>query len=86
MKLIHDVEKDHFVDVYLPRFSLYVMSDIARYEFTHEILGEKESHFGGRPVPRDRRISIMCRNEPETVPDEGPVFSEFDSDNSSPKK
>lgn len=36
----------------------------SRYKFTHEILDDKVSHFRGQHVPRDRRISVICRNEP----------------------
>jgi len=68
MRLRHDVQRDFYCDVYLPRLSIYVMKDFARYEFTHEILGEAESQFKGKKIARDRRISIMCRNEPVNKP------------------
>nr|XP_016939024.1 alpha-ketoglutarate-dependent dioxygenase alkB homolog 7, mitochondrial [Drosophila suzukii] len=51
-------------DVLLPRFSLYIMSALARYEFTHEILAREESWFKERLVERHRRVSVICRNEP----------------------
>ncbi|XP_050087073.1 alpha-ketoglutarate-dependent dioxygenase alkB homolog 7, mitochondrial [Anopheles aquasalis] len=54
----------YWADVLLPRRSLYIMRDTARYKFTHEILASNESQFRGRPVSRSRRISIICRNEP----------------------
>uniref|UniRef100_A0A2M3ZBG2 Putative alpha-ketoglutarate-dependent dioxygenase alkb protein 7 mitochondrial n=1 Tax=Anopheles braziliensis TaxID=58242 RepID=A0A2M3ZBG2_9DIPT len=54
----------YWADVLLPRRSLYVMRDTARYKFTHEILASNESQFRQRPVSRSRRISIICRNEP----------------------
>jgi len=38
--------------------------DEARYKFTHEILPEEESVFNGEIIPKDRRISVICRNEP----------------------
>jgi len=72
MRLRHEIQKDFYCDVLLPQRSLYVMNDFVRYEFTHEILAEKESKFMDKPFPRDRRISIICRNEPEQTP--GPVF------------
>ncbi len=37
---------------------------VARHEFTHQILADTESLFDGRRIPRDRRISIICRDMP----------------------
>ncbi|XP_016990994.1 alpha-ketoglutarate-dependent dioxygenase alkB homolog 7, mitochondrial [Drosophila rhopaloa] len=54
----------HSADVLLPRRSLYIMSHLARYEFTHEILVGEQSRFREYPVKRSRRISIICRTEP----------------------
>ncbi|XP_017054815.1 alpha-ketoglutarate-dependent dioxygenase alkB homolog 7, mitochondrial [Drosophila ficusphila] len=53
-------------DILLPRRSLYIMSHLARYEFTHEILASEKSWFGKRLVNRKRRISVICRNEPSS--------------------
>lgn len=64
MRLVNVEDKTQVVDIMLWRRSLYLMKDAARYNYTHEVLGEKESHFGSVPVPRERRISIMCRNYP----------------------
>jgi alkylated DNA repair protein alkB family protein 7 len=64
MRLVHEDNKDLIVDFHLKRRSLYVMQGIARYKFTHEILAEDVSVFGEIKVPRDRRISIMFRCEP----------------------
>ncbi|KAG5684183.1 hypothetical protein PVAND_013423 [Polypedilum vanderplanki] len=50
--------------ILLKRYSLYIMSNSARYYFTHEILKDDESFFKGQKIERDRRISIICRNEP----------------------
>lgn len=47
------------------RHSLYIMSHSSRYNFTHEILKNEESFINGQQVIKDRRISIICRNEPE---------------------
>ncbi|ODN01663.1 Alpha-ketoglutarate-dependent dioxygenase alkB 7, mitochondrial [Orchesella cincta] len=78
MRLRHDVQKDFYCDVLLPRFSLYVMSrDFVRYEFTHEILGEKDSKFKDRVICRDRRISVICRNEPEPATSSSVTGPEF---------
>jgi len=58
------------VNCFMKIFNLY--SDFSRYEFTHEILGESESTFKNQSISRDRRVSIICRNEPVSTP--GPVF------------
>ncbi|CAG7822379.1 unnamed protein product [Allacma fusca] len=64
MRLRLEEDKEVYCDVLLPRFSLYVMKDYARFKYTHEIMSETESSFKGELVPRDRRVSIICRNEP----------------------
>lgn len=38
--------------------------DTARYNFTHEILGNDKSYFKNELIPKSRRISVICRNEP----------------------
>ncbi|XP_030571130.1 alpha-ketoglutarate-dependent dioxygenase alkB homolog 7, mitochondrial isoform X2 [Drosophila novamexicana] len=58
------LENNFYADLLLPRRSLYIMSHTARYNFTHEILGNEHSQFLGNPVKKTRRISIICRNEP----------------------
>lgn len=55
-------EFDYFVDVLLKRRSLYVMKDSARYKFSHAVLATK-STFNDKEVIKDRRISIICRNQ-----------------------
>lgn len=65
MRLVHEDEKSLMVDVNLQRRSLYIMQGLARYKFTHEILGDDESFFGQTKVSRDRRISIIFRCEPD---------------------
>lgn len=57
--------KDYHADILLPRYSLYVMRDTARFKYTHEILGNNVSLYAGKRVEKDRRISIICRNEPK---------------------
>lgn len=52
------------VKILLKRYSLYVMSHSARYDFTHEILKQEESFLRNQKIDKDRRISIICRNEP----------------------
>lgn len=49
----------------LPRRSLYIMKDAARYQYTHEILSDgAPSVFNDRLIVRERRVSIVMRNEP----------------------
>lgn len=70
MRLVHEDNKDLIVDVLLNRFSLYVMSGVARQKFTHEILGVGDSLFNQKVVPRDRRISVIFRCEPDRTEDD----------------
>lgn len=56
-------EFNYFVDVLLKRRSLYIMKDSARYHFSHEVLPSK-STFSGKEIIKDRRLSIICRNQP----------------------
>uniref|UniRef100_A0A914ZTX0 Alpha-ketoglutarate-dependent dioxygenase AlkB-like domain-containing protein n=1 Tax=Parascaris univalens TaxID=6257 RepID=A0A914ZTX0_PARUN len=66
LRLRHKDRKDELiVDFFVPRRCLYRMGEYGRYEFTHEVLGKDESFFNGRPVPRDRRISVICRDLPK---------------------
>ncbi|XP_039153130.1 uncharacterized protein LOC6739921 [Drosophila simulans] len=51
-------------DLLLPRRSIYIMSALARYEFTHEILARDQSWFKKRLVERRRRVFVISRNEP----------------------
>ncbi|KAM6913458.1 alpha-ketoglutarate-dependent dioxygenase alkB homolog 7, mitochondrial [Lycodopsis pacificus] len=64
MRLVKEDATDEWVDVLLPRLSLYILRDQARYNFTHQILRDEESVFNGQKVPRLRRISVICRNLP----------------------
>ena len=52
------------VDALIKRRSLYVMKDWARFDFTHEILKNEESYFNGEHIFKERRVSVLCRNEP----------------------
>lgn len=58
-------EKERVACFLLPRRSLYIMSGVARYKYNHEILKSEESYYEGRHVPKGRRISIICRSEPD---------------------
>lgn len=50
-----------FVDVLIPKKSLYIMSDEARYHWAHSI-PSGEPTFLTKSVPRERRISMIFRN------------------------
>ncbi|OQV13322.1 putative Alpha-ketoglutarate-dependent dioxygenase alkB-like protein 7, mitochondrial [Hypsibius exemplaris] len=65
LRLVQEAQKDPVIDVLLKRRSLYIMKGIARYNYTHEILRESQSVFKGEVVERDRRISLIFRNEPD---------------------
>ncbi|KAF3424535.1 hypothetical protein E2986_08245 [Frieseomelitta varia] len=54
-----------YKDFLLPRRSLYIMSGTARYNYNHEILKNEESFFEGQHIPKDRRISVICRCQPQ---------------------
>lgn len=56
-------EHDYSVDILLKRRSLYIMKDSARYKFTHEVLPSNVP-FKDQEIEKNRRISIICRNEP----------------------
>ena len=64
MRFVKETDKSHRGDLYLPRRSLYIMRDAARYIYTHEILRDEDSYFDGTKVDKGRRISIICRNSP----------------------
>ncbi|XP_044762695.1 alpha-ketoglutarate-dependent dioxygenase alkB homolog 7, mitochondrial [Coccinella septempunctata] len=64
MRLVNDNNKELYVDILLKRRSLYVMKDEARFKYTHEILDNPNSFFKGEKVCKTRRISVICRNEP----------------------
>jgi alkylated DNA repair protein alkB family protein 7 len=42
-----------------------IFRNTARYEFTHAILGSENSKFGEQIIPKGRRVSVICRNEPD---------------------
>ena len=57
------------VSCLVPRRSLYVMKDLARYQFTHEILPKQDDEESvntqwAREYPRTRRVSVVCRCQP----------------------
>ncbi|XP_069460506.1 alpha-ketoglutarate-dependent dioxygenase alkB homolog 7, mitochondrial [Ambystoma mexicanum] len=71
MRLVSEQNKDDWADLLLERRSLYILGGRARYEFTHEILKDEDSVYNGERVPRERRISVICRN----LPDKGTPYA-----------
>jgi alkylated DNA repair protein alkB family protein 7 len=74
-KVLHFSENEHngFVDLYLPQLSLYVLSGMSRYHYTHELLQSKSAFDfvdtqgntvfeESIDVIRGRRISIIFRD------------------------
>lgn len=66
MRLVHEKDSNEIIDVKLEQRSLYIMKNQARYDFSHAILGMSDSIFNGDIVPRDRRVSIIFRCEPNS--------------------
>ncbi|XP_014117606.1 PREDICTED: alpha-ketoglutarate-dependent dioxygenase alkB homolog 7, mitochondrial, partial [Pseudopodoces humilis] len=78
-----------WLELLLEPGSLYVLRGAARYEFTHEILPDEESFFGGLRVPRGRRVALIFRNDPPEMPPEPlgdlPAFIEDPQDPPAPQ-
>jgi len=64
MRLVNIEQPDVFVSAHLPRRSLYIMKDVARYKFNHEILDNSVSVFREERILKSRRVSIICRSQP----------------------
>ncbi|CAI4231368.1 unnamed protein product [Auanema sp. JU1783] len=65
MRLRHKDDPDKLIiDLFLQRRSLYRLGEQYRYDFTHEVLANKDSVFENKPVKKGRRISIICRDRP----------------------
>ncbi|XP_061192040.1 alpha-ketoglutarate-dependent dioxygenase alkB homolog 7, mitochondrial-like [Saccostrea echinata] len=65
MRLTHDKDDSKWADILLSRRSLYIMRNNARYLYKHAVLDENESNFKGQKIQRDRRVSVIMRNEPD---------------------
>ncbi|XP_062454324.1 alpha-ketoglutarate-dependent dioxygenase alkB homolog 7, mitochondrial [Rhea pennata] len=65
LRLVSCRDPHEWLELLLEPGSLYVLRGAARYDFTHEILRDEESFFGGRRVPRGRRLSLILRNAPQ---------------------
>jgi len=64
MRFVKEDDQSFKGDLFLPRRSLYVMRDAARYLYTHEILKDEDSYFDKTKINKGRRISVICRNSP----------------------
>ena len=64
-KLIHTNDPSSYATCLVKPRSLYIMKDVIRYDYTHEVLSNTESTFNGETVGKDRRISVICRSEPD---------------------
>lgn len=51
-----------YIDLFLPTRSLYVLSGVSRYSYTHELLSSGSLFRSATPVHRDRRFSIIFRD------------------------
>ena len=60
-----DVQDLHFVDLFLPPRSLYVLSGDSRYYYTHELLPSGSAFGANNIVTRGRRLSIIFRDAKE---------------------
>jgi len=56
-------ESDSVVRMLVPRRSVYVMRDEARYHWAHEIRSG-EDQFAGRSIQHTHRIALITRSEP----------------------
>lgn len=66
MRLTYDGhEQDYWSDFLIPRRSLYIMQGVARHKYKHEVLSKEKSFFEGKIVNKTRRISVICRSEPD---------------------
>jgi len=61
-RFVVEMDQSQKVDCLVPRRSLYVMRDSARYDFTHENL---DNDVSDQLVARGRRVSVVCRCEPD---------------------
>lgn len=66
MRLTYDGhEQDYWSDFLIPRRSLYVMKGVARHKYKHEVLSKEKSYFEGKLIDKTRRVSVICRCEPD---------------------
>ena len=69
-KLVHTKDDKMYAHCLVKPRSLYIMTDVIRYDYTHEVLANEQSIYNGEHVEKDRRISIICRSEPNAKDNE----------------
>ena len=56
------MESNEYVDLLLPRRSLYVLSGMSRYGYSHELLPSGSLFQNITTIHRDRRLSVIFRD------------------------
>ena len=69
-KLVHTNDDTMYAHCLVKPRSLYIMKGVIRYDYTHEVLASEQSIYNGEHVEKDRRISIICRSEPNAKDNE----------------
>ncbi|XP_065905105.1 alpha-ketoglutarate-dependent dioxygenase alkB homolog 7, mitochondrial-like [Dysidea avara] len=66
MRLQHEQDKHKWIVMLLPPLSVYIIRDVTRYQYTHEILADDVSYHRGQKIDRERRVSLICRTKPQS--------------------
>ncbi|KAG6458591.1 hypothetical protein O3G_MSEX010935 [Manduca sexta] len=64
MRLQHEARPHLAAHALLQRRALYIMRGVARYSFSHAVLGGASSVWRGQRVARARRVAVICRSKP----------------------
>lgn len=61
----NDNKNEHFIEIKLPKRSLYILSGPLRYRYAHEILGPLQSSKLYPDIPKlsERRLSVIFRDQ-----------------------
>lgn len=62
------------IELLVPARSLYIITQEARYNWTHAIEVQENHKFNAEVVPRNRRISLMFRDEISHIPNAATQF------------
>lgn len=57
-----ELKERGYVDLFLPPLSLYVLSGVSRYNYTHEMLPSGATFCKHAAVERDHRLSVIFRD------------------------
>lgn len=52
------------MEFFHPLLCLYNHRGEIRYKYTHAILSAEDSQFRGSVIPKERRVSLVCRTAP----------------------